>query len=164
MGNHDKPWKHGFHLVFVTHIFLHLKHMPCLWHAFSFIQNIMFAPSIPFHLKAWYVHDSHFFFHLKWLYCSQHTISFIQNVHNVCNTHSYYTALCTSQRLTYFSYTYSKVLLCISKINAKKIEIYLILVITEKLRRNAKCHYVMKKNLFIIKSIIVWKRNHLFTK
>ena len=97
--------------MFVTCILFHSKRYVCSKHSLSFKSLVMFMMHILFHLKQLY-------------YCSQQTISFIQNVHNVCNTHSYYTALCTSEQLyiIYFSYIYTKVLLCISKINVKKIE------------------------------------------
>ena len=60
--------------------------------------------------------------------------------------------------ITYCCYIYNEVLSSICKINMKK-------------NRNIinSCYYgempnVTKKNLIIIKSIIVWKWNHLFTK
>ena len=61
--------------------------------------------------------------------------------------------------ITYCSYIYNKVLSCIFKINKKK------------KNRNIinPCYYgkmqsITKNNLIIIKSIIVWKWNRLFTK
>ena len=70
-------------------------------------------------------------------------------------THILYCTLHLAITITYCSYIYNEILSCIFKINTKKIFIY--------------CYYrempnVTKKNLIIIKSIIVWKWNHLFTK
>ena len=68
-------------------------------------------------------------------------------------------AVCTlhlTKTITYYLYIYIEVLSYIFKINMKKIETFNSCFYGEMLN-------VMKKNL-IIKSIIVWKWNHLFMK
>ena len=68
--------------MFLMRILFHLKRYVHNKYSLSFKTLVMFAALILFYLKR--------------LYCSQIVISFIQNVYNVCDTHSYYIALCTS--------------------------------------------------------------------
>ena len=95
-------------------------------------------------------------FHLKFLYCSWRGL--FHSKCSWCSRHIYYIAHC----ITYCSYIYNEVLSCIFKINTKT-------------NRNVinSCYYgempnviiiIIKKILIIIKSIILWNWNHLFTK
>ena len=96
-------------------------------------------------------------FHLKCLYCLWCAISFTQNVRNAPDTFILYCTLHFTITITYCSYIYNEVLSCIFKYKKKNRNII------------NSCYYgempnVTKKNHIIIKSILVWRWNHLFTK
>ena len=69
------------YVLFVTRILFHLKRYVRDKDSLSFKTLVKFATRILFQLK----------------HCSRRAISFIQNIRNVCGTHSYYIAVCTSQ-------------------------------------------------------------------
>ena len=76
-----------------------------------------------------------------------------------CSRHTFilYCTLHLTITFMYCSYIYNEVLSYIFKLNMKKYKHNYFFL----LWRNANCY---KKNLIIIKYIIVWKWNHLFTK